>query len=83
MEFIHLVMDSPFGALDSDHRERIAKGIHKLSDQVIVIVSTSQWRGEVEGQMKDLIGKEYMLKYNDPRINKDKPYEYTEVIEVK
>lgn len=78
-----LVMDSPFGALDSDHRERIAKGIHKLSDQVIVIVSTSQWRGEVEGQMRGLIGKEYMLKYNDPRINKEEPYEYTEVLEVK
>lgn len=78
-----LVMDSPFGALDSDHRERIAKGIHKLSDQVIVIVSTSQWRGEVEGQMKELIGKEYHLKYNDPRINKNQPYEFTEAIEVK
>jgi DNA sulfur modification protein DndD len=77
-----LVMDSPFGALDSDHRERISKGIHKLSDQVIVIVSTSQWRGEVEGQMKEFIGKEYRLKYNDPRINKDQPYEYTEAIEV-
>ncbi|MFD0824437.1 AAA family ATPase [Neobacillus sp. M.A.Huq-85] len=78
-----LVMDSPFGALDSDHRERIAKGIHKLSDQVIVIVSTSQWHGEVEGQMKELIGKEYHLKYNDPRINKNQPYEFTEAIEVK
>ena len=77
-----LVMDSPFGALDSDHRNRIAKGINKLSDQVIVIVSTSQWRGEVEGQMKDLIGKEYKLEYNDPRKNKEKPYEYTSVVEV-
>ncbi|EWG08466.1 AAA family ATPase [Cytobacillus firmus] len=77
-----LVMDSPFGALDSDHRERIAKGIHKLSDQVIVIVSTSQWRGEVEGQMKELIGKEYQLNYNDPRLNKEQPYEYTEAVEV-
>ncbi|MDV2884680.1 AAA family ATPase [Alkalihalophilus pseudofirmus] len=78
-----LVMDSPFGALDSDHRERIAKGIHKLADQVIVIVSTSQWKGEVQEQMINLIGKEYKLQYNDPRQNKDKPYEFTEVIEVK
>lgn len=77
-----LVMDSPFGALDSDHRKRIAKGIHKLSDQVIVIVSTSQWRGEVEEQMMDLIGKEYQLEYNDPRKNKDMPYEYTHIVEV-
>ncbi|MGO4890399.1 AAA family ATPase [Anaerobacillus sp. MEB173] len=77
-----LVMDSPFGALDSDHRERIAKGIHKLADQVIVIVSTSQWKGEVQEQMAGLIGKEYRLSYNDPRQNKEKPYEFTEVIEV-
>ncbi|MBR7553624.1 AAA family ATPase [Allobacillus sp. GCM10007491] len=77
-----LVMDSPFGALDSDHRERVAKGIYKLADQVIVIVSTSQWEGEVEEQMKSLVGKEYKLEYNDPRYNKDKPYEYTNVKEV-
>ncbi|MCK6207707.1 AAA family ATPase [Bacillus infantis] len=76
-----LVMDSPFGALDSDHRERIAQGINKLADQVIVIVSTSQWRGEVEGQMKELIGKEYTLKYNDPR-HSSQPSEFTEVREV-
>ncbi|MEH7514246.1 AAA family ATPase [Gottfriedia acidiceleris] len=78
-----IVMDSPFGALDSDHRERVGKNIYKLADQLIVIVSTSQWRGEVEGQMSNLIGKEYKLVYNDPRTNKDKPYEYTAVQEVK
>ncbi|WP_419883519.1 AAA family ATPase [Peribacillus sp. B-H-3] len=76
-----LVMDSPFGALDSDHRERIAKGIHKLSDQVIVIVSTSQWKGEVSEQLADYIGKEYKLIYNDPRQNKERPYEFTEAVE--
>lgn len=77
-----LVMDSPFGALDSDHRERIARGIHKLADQIVVIVSTSQWRGEVESQMSDVIGKEYKLIYNDPRQNKETPYEFTRVEEV-
>lgn len=76
-----LVMDSPFGALDSDHRERIANGIHKLADQVIVIVSTSQWRGEVSEQLTEYIGKEYRLIYNDPRQNKEKPYEFTEAVE--
>ncbi|MEH7223418.1 hypothetical protein V7112_06330, partial [Bacillus sp. JJ1566] len=77
-----IVMDSPFGALDSDHRKRIGKGIYKLADQLIVIVSTSQWKGEVEEQMNSLIGREYRLVYNDPRINKDKPYEFTSVKEV-
>ncbi|RLL43922.1 hypothetical protein D8M04_13540 [Oceanobacillus piezotolerans] len=78
-----IVMDSPFGALDSDHRERVGQNIFKLADQIIVIVSTSQWRGEVEKQMHSQIGKEYNLVYNDPRINKDKPYEFTAVKEVK
>lgn len=77
-----LVMDSPFGALDSDHRERIANGIHRLADQVIVIVSTSQWRGEVCEQLSNYIGKEYRLIYNDPRQNKERPYEFTGVVEV-
>ncbi|MCZ8538292.1 AAA family ATPase [Paenisporosarcina quisquiliarum] len=77
-----LVMDSPFGALDSDHRERIANGIYKLADQVVVIVSSSQWKGEVSEHLKDYIGKEYKLLYNDPRQNKVRPYEYTEVVEV-
>jgi len=77
-----LVMDSPFGALDSNHRERIANGIHQLADQVVVIVSTSQWRGEVSEQLNHYIGKEYKLIYNDPRQNKERPYEFTEAIEV-
>ncbi len=78
-----LVMDSPFGALDSDHRKRISHGINKLADQVIVIVSTSQWRGEVEGQMEHLIGKEYNLDYHDPRQHASIDYEYTEIVEVR
>jgi DNA sulfur modification protein DndD len=78
-----IVMDSPFGALDSDHRERVGKNIYKLADQLIVIVSTSQWRGEVEEQMSNLVGKEFKLEYNDPRTNKEKPYEFTRVQEVK
>lgn len=77
-----LVMDSPFGALDSDHRKRISHGINRLADQVIVIVSTSQWRGEVQGQMDQLIGKEYKLDYHDPRHDELIEHEYTEIAEV-
>ena len=74
-----LVMDSPFGALDSDHRQRVAKGIHTLSEQIIIIVSTSQWKGEVEENLKPYIGREYLLKYHDSRNNQDNQYEYTEI----
>ncbi|MFC2947976.1 AAA family ATPase [Virgibacillus sediminis] len=74
-----LVMDSPFGALDSDHRERVAKGIHRLSDQIIVIVSTSQWKGEVEQSLTPYIDNQYLLQYHDPRQNSDEEFEYTEI----
>ncbi|WP_102706493.1 AAA family ATPase [Terribacillus saccharophilus] len=74
-----LVMDSPFGALDSDHRTRVARGIHKLSNQIIIIVSTSQWEGEVEREMRNFVGCEYNLNYSDPRDNKEKSFEYTEI----
>ncbi len=33
-------------------------------------------------KMRDKIGKEYRLIYNDPRINKEKNYEFTEITEV-
>ncbi|WP_373953118.1 AAA family ATPase [Exiguobacterium acetylicum] len=71
-----LVMDSPFGALDADHRKRVAEGIHQLSDQVIVIVSTSQWDGEVENQLSKHAGKEYTLHY----IEND-ALEFTQIVE--
>ncbi|WP_280771820.1 AAA family ATPase [Salipaludibacillus daqingensis] len=77
-----LVMDSPFGALDTDHRRRVAEGIHLLADQVVIIVSPSQWSGEVESEIKKKVGKEYILKYNDPRHENSEPYEYTQIIEV-
>lgn len=74
-----LVMDSPFGALDSDHRKRVAKGIHTLSEQIIIIVSTSQWEGEVENALQPFIGNEFTLQYHDPRHDQEIPYEYTEI----
>ncbi|GGD08293.1 AAA family ATPase [Pontibacillus salipaludis] len=74
-----LVMDSPFGALDSDHRHRVAQGIHKLSEQIIVIVSTSQWKGEVEESLKNHVGHQYILNYHDPRQDVEETHEYTEI----
>ncbi|KAB7707127.1 AAA family ATPase [Bacillus aerolatus] len=76
-----LVMDSPFGALDSDHRRRVSHGIHKLSDQIIVIVSTSQWKGEVEKEMKDFVGANYTLDYHDAKKNPKAELEYTQILE--
>lgn len=58
-----IVMDSPFGSLDENSRRRIAKTIPKLANQLIVLVTKTQWRGEVAEEITDRIGREYVLTY--------------------
>lgn len=62
-----LIMDSPFGALDDTNRSHVASTISKLADQVITLVSKTQWREEVETAMEPRIGKSYVLTYYSPR----------------
>lgn len=56
-----IVMDSPFGSLGPDYRRGVAAAIPKLSPQVIVFVSETQWRGEFEQEVASRVGKEYVL----------------------
>lgn len=62
-----LIMDSPFGALDDTNRSRVASSISVLADQVITLVSKTQWRDEVQDAMTPRIGKSYVLTYFSPR----------------
>lgn len=62
-----LIMDSPFGALDDTNRSRVATSISVLADQVITLVSKTQWREEVAEAMTPRIGKSYVLTYFSPR----------------
>lgn len=72
-----VVMDSPFGSLGPTYREQIAKNVTELSDQVIILVTNTQWRGEVEKSMEDLIKLRYVLEYFSPK--KDLPRETFDV----
>jgi len=83
-----IVMDSPFGALDADYRQKIAEYIPELAEQVIIMVSTSQWKGEVAAQVKHRMAREYTLHYSSPAQKRaeqdesafDQPqFEYTEI----
>lgn len=56
-----LIMDSPFGSLEDDYRAKVAEWIPKLSPQVIIMVSNSQWRQEVENAVRPRVGREYIL----------------------
>jgi DNA sulfur modification protein DndD len=58
-----IVMDSPFGSLDERYRRQIAKIIPRLANQLVVLVTKTQWRGEVAEEMTNRIGREYILTY--------------------
>ncbi|MCT7980677.1 AAA family ATPase [Laspinema olomoucense] len=62
-----IVMDSPFGSLDEIYRRQIAKILPQLANQLVVLVTKTQWRGEVAQEMSPYIGKEYVLVYNSPK----------------
>lgn len=64
-----IVMDSPFGSLDANSRRHIARTIPKLANQLVVLVTKTQWRIEVEEEIVDKIGKEYVLVYYSSKPN--------------
>ncbi|MBN3927226.1 AAA family ATPase [Nostoc sp. NMS4] len=69
-----IVMDSPFGSLDESSRRHIAKTIPKLANQLIVLVTKTQWRGEVETEMTNRIGREYVLTYYSSKPDCEQDY---------
>lgn len=64
-----IVMDSPFGSLDSVNRSNIASAITHLADQLVVLVSKTQWLNEVEAEMEAAVGKEYVLVYHTAKAD--------------
>ncbi|MDY6939782.1 MAG: AAA family ATPase [Cyanobacteriota bacterium] len=62
-----VVMDSPFGSLDEIYRRQVTRWIPKLANQLVVLVSKTQWRGEVAREIADRVGREYVLSYNSPK----------------
>ncbi len=69
-----IIMDSPFGSLDQQYRRRIAKTIPKLANQLVVLVTKTQWRGEVEAEMAQRIGREYVLTYYSSKPDCEQDY---------
>lgn len=64
-----IVMDSPFGSLDEIYRKQIANKLPKLANQLVVLVTKTQWRGEVAQEMESCTGREYVLVYNSPKAD--------------
>lgn len=60
-----IVMDSPFGALDNEHRAEVSQVLPMLADQVVVLVTDSQWEGPVEREMGPSVGAHHELDYEE------------------
>lgn len=61
------MMDSPFGSLDEIYRRRVACSIPQLANQLVILVTKTQWRGEVEKEISNYLGKIYVLVYYSPK----------------
>ncbi len=64
-----IVMDSPFGSLDEIYRRHVASLIPKIANQLVILVTKTQWRGEVETEIASKIGREYVLVYYSPKAD--------------
>jgi len=62
-----VVMDSPFGSLGPTYRRQVADHVTKLADQVIIMATNTQWRGEVEQSLSGRVGRAYVLQYHSPK----------------
>lgn len=57
-----LVIDSAFGNLEVEYRREVARWMPTLAPQVIIMVSESQWRQEVEQELLSRIGSEWVMR---------------------
>ncbi len=65
-----LVMDSPFGSLDQTSSKNVAESLPSLSEQIVLMVSSTQWRNEVKNGMISKVGKQYVLCNHTPKPGK-------------
>ncbi len=77
-----LVIDSAFGNLEVEYRRAVARWMPTLAPQVIIMVSESQWRQEVEEELESRIGAEWIMRLETtknrsrPIILRDTEYNY-------
>jgi DNA sulfur modification protein DndD len=62
-----LVIDSAFGQLEPEYKRDVAKWLPTLAPQVIVLVSESQWKKEVEEELQSKIGYQWILQCSTPK----------------
>lgn len=74
-----IVLDSPFGDLDSEHKEKVAELLPLLADQVVLLASTSQYTEEVKKHMFPRVGEAYQLYNRNPKQHPEVKHEFTNI----
>ncbi len=67
-----LVIDAPFGVLDTKYRNVVVNQLPEYANQVIFLVSSSQWTAEMEAEISHRIGAEYCLILEESAQQNDK-----------
>lgn len=70
-----MLMDSPFGYLDPTYQERVSQTLPAMGEQVIVLVTESQWSDAVAGEMEEIAAQQYELDYHEGQ-----DHDYTEIV---
>ena len=60
------VVDAPFGDLDKEYKKSVATELPKSVNQMVLLLSSSHWEGEVEDAIRERVGKEYNLVFQEP-----------------
>ncbi len=61
-----LILDSPFGNLDTTYRAAVAREIPEMAEQVVLFLSSSQATSDVVDQLRARIGRVYLLRLHNP-----------------
>ncbi|MBK3333127.1 DNA sulfur modification protein DndD [Persephonella atlantica] len=60
-----IVMDTPFGRLDPEHRQNILQEIPYLARQIVLFVTPSEMPDDLKRLIENKIGKEYELYFDE------------------
>ncbi|MGL6131177.1 MAG: DEAD/DEAH box helicase family protein [Fusobacteriaceae bacterium] len=74
-----IVLDSPFGDLDEEHKMAMSKLLPTLADQIILLASNSQYSDNVKNQIYSKVGKNYVLHNKNPKKD-DVKFESTDIL---
>ena len=65
-----LVMDSPFGSLGEAYQLNSGELLSSMADQIVILVSKSQWEGNIQQTISSNVGKHYVVSYYTPKDTK-------------